>query len=153
MDRRICFCPLAKRGAISQSPPVSDYTFTLLRAHGFEMQWFSFLQHEQFKVKLFWNDRLTWWHVMSKADQTNMPERAWAATVFKKIWSSMIDPLLVWIIVVFEMCDLSGRIGAGRWTIESFSDDDSMSSKKTKNKNTHSPETDRKHSVGLTGEI
>lgn len=64
---------------------------------------------------------------MSRADQTNIPERAWAATVFRNIWSSTIDPFPVRIMVTLDMSDFSGRIGASRWTIELLPVDDSMS--------------------------
>lgn len=33
---------------------------------------------------------LTWWHVMSSADHTNIPETAWAAVVFRNIWFVML---------------------------------------------------------------
>ena len=66
---------------------------------------------------------------MSRADQTNIPERAWAVTVFKNIWSSMIEPLLVRRMVILETSDLSGRTGEGRWTIDAFPAVESMSPK------------------------
>lgn len=65
---------------------------------------------------------------MSRADQTNTPERTCAVTVFKNIWSSMIEPLPVRMMVMLEMSDFSGRTGEGRCTIVSFSPSGSMSS-------------------------
>lgn len=68
---------------------------------------------------------LTWWHVMSKADHTHIPEMAWAAVVLRNIWSVML-PLLVWMMVMLGKSVFSGRIGMSRWTMESFPADEFM---------------------------
>lgn len=68
---------------------------------------------------------LTWWHVMSSADHTNIPETAWAAVVLRNIWLVMV-PLDVWMMVMLERSALSGRIGASRRTMEAFSMDESI---------------------------
>lgn len=62
---------------------------------------------------------------MSRADHTHIPEMAWAAVVLRNIWLVKL-PSLVWMMVPLEKSVLSGRIGASRWTMESFPADESM---------------------------
>lgn len=81
----------------------------------------------QLSVAVVVVSELTWWQVMSRADQTKSPERPRANGVVRKIWSSMMEPLAVRMMVMLEMSDLSGRIGESRWTMEPFSDDGSTS--------------------------
>lgn len=65
---------------------------------------FTYLQWFTWKPFVKWCI-LTWWQVISKADQTNIPERTWAATVFKNIPFCMIAPLPDTIMVMLDMPD------------------------------------------------
>lgn len=80
---------------------------------------------------------LTWWPVMSRAVHTKIPDTTRATTVFKKNWSSRMAPVPVRMMVMLETSDLSGRIGASRWTMEPFWADEAMTSAEKLIWNTH----------------
>lgn len=65
-----------------------------------------------FKLYLHYNlrentkTRPTWWHVISSADQTKIPERTWAVTVFRKISSSTSVPFSDMTTVMLDLVEM-----------------------------------------------